>query len=54
MIESACPIVVQVCDQPLSDDVLGLIQSEIQPIFIVTPALDFVMTPEIVVSIHIQ
>lgn len=29
MIESACPIVVQVWDQPPDDDVLGLVQSEI-------------------------
>lgn len=46
-------IVVPVCDHSL-DDVLVLVSSEIHAIFTDMPVLDFMVTLEFVVSIHIK
>lgn len=48
-----CIFVTLICAPPL-DDILVLVSSEIQAIFIDMPALDFVATPTLVTLVYIQ
>lgn len=48
-----CFFATPICDQLLDDDVSGLVQSEIQPIFIITPVLDSVIIPRIAFLVHV-